>query len=170
MLKEFLSQLYDNLTNYREPLRPPGAVPQKDFTKMCIKCMKCAQVCPYHSIVIAHLKGDKNMGTPFIYPRKTPCYLCMKCPEVCPSGALEIVREREVKMGIAVIDEGKCLPYNDVICFLCFKACPMFREALILVDERYPKVVAEKCVGCGICEKICPVEDSAIIVRRMDTK
>jgi ferredoxin len=29
----------------------------------------------------------------------------------------------------------------------------------------YPKIIDEHCVGCGICEKVCPVEDSAIIVK-----
>lgn len=167
MRKGFLTQFINNLTNYREPLRPPGAIAEKDFIKVCIKCMKCAQVCPYHSIVIAHLEGGNNMGTPFIYPRKIPCYLCMKCPEVCPSGALKTIKAEEVKMGLAVIDEDKCLPYNGVICFICFKNCPMFREAIILVDERYPKVVAEKCVGCGICEKVCPAEETAITVEKI---
>ena len=31
-------------------LRPPGAVAEKDFLALCIKCGQCLQVCPYHSI------------------------------------------------------------------------------------------------------------------------
>ena len=68
------------------------------------------------------------------------------------------------KRKIIKIDEEKCLPYNGIICRACFENCPIFREAIILEDEFLPKVVAEKCIGCGICENVCPVEGSAIIV------
>jgi formate hydrogenlyase subunit 6/NADH:ubiquinone oxidoreductase subunit I len=30
--------------------------------------------------------------------------------------------------------------------------------------EKKPVVVARKCIGCGICEQTCPLEDKAITV------
>jgi MauM/NapG family ferredoxin protein len=162
LIKLFISKAL----NYKSPLRPPGAVKEKEFIKRCIKCNKCGQICPYDSIKVVHLGSGENMGTPVIYPREVPCYVCMKCPPICPTGALDnnVIKKEQVAMGVAKINENTCLPYIGVICKACFKNCPIFREAIILEDERYPKVVEEKCIGCGICEKVCPVEGSAIIV------
>jgi len=148
----------------RPPLRPPGALPEDKFIHTCIKCRKCMEVCPYKSIRMAHVEEGLRMGTPLIYPREIPCYLCMKCPEVCPSGALQVVAKEDVDMGKAVIDTTKCLPYNGILCRACFERCPIYREAIILRDELYPQVIAEKCVGCGICENVCPAPELAIYV------
>ncbi len=167
MVKRFLKNLFIAFRLNRSPLRPPGAVAEAEFVKRCIKCHKCAQVCPYGSIVMAHLEWGVAFGTPMIIPRKTPCYLCMKCPAVCPSGALDkkLNRKERVRMGTAVIHESACLAYNGIICRACFERCPMYREAIVLVDEIYPRVIAEKCVGCGICEHVCPAEEAAITIR-----
>jgi Na+-translocating ferredoxin:NAD+ oxidoreductase RNF subunit RnfB len=67
-------------------------------------------------------------------------------------------------MGKAVIDETTCLPYNGILCRACYERCPIYREAIILKDELYPKVVEEKCTGCGICEHVCPTNPSSVII------
>jgi len=150
--------------NSRPPLRPPGAIDEKDFENLCIRCRKCELVCPYKSIKTAHAEWGVKMGTPIIVPREIPCYLCMKCPEVCPSGALKVVEKEKVAMGKAVIDTSLCLPYNGIICRACFERCPIYREAITLKDEMYPEVHPDKCVGCGICEQVCLTEQPAITV------
>lgn len=161
-LLKFLSRAIDS----RSPLRPPGAVAEKEFVKRCIKCNKCAQVCPYDSIEMAHLNWGDKFGTPLIFARQVPCYLCMKCPPVCPTGALDnsLTEKEKVKMGVAVIDPQKCLPYQGIICRACFERCPIYRVAITLKDELLPVVHAENCVGCGICENVCPAEETAIKV------
>ena len=113
-----------------------------------------------------HLEWGDKFGTPLIFAREVPCYVCMKCPPVCPSGALDnsVVRKEDVRMGIAVIDQDKCLPYAGIICRACFERCPMYREAITLRDDLYPVVHPEKCIGCGICENVCPAEEVAITV------
>ena len=148
-------------------LRPPGALPEEDFIKQCIHCGKCAQVCPYDSISFIDNPISLSQGTPIIKAREIPCYVCMKCPEVCPTGALDrdLKEKEDIRMGIAKIDESKCLPFMGIICRGCFENCPIYREAIILEDDLLPKVIEEKCIGCGICEHVCPVEDSAIVVK-----
>ncbi len=42
--------------------------------------------------------------------------------------------------------------------------CPIFDKALKMTDELLPVVIEKYCVGCGICENVCPVEPSAIII------
>jgi ferredoxin-type protein NapG len=61
-------------------------------------------------------------------------------------------------------------PYERDICDLCVTECPI-KDAIKLemtlgADgvKRYIPVVLEQCVGCGVCEMICPVESTAIVV------
>lgn len=151
----------------RTPLRPPGAVPEDEFIRRCIKCNKCAQVCPHDSIVMGHLDAGARFGTPLVIPREVPCYLCMECPPVCPTGALDpaLTDQRDVRMGVAVLEEDLCLAYAGVICRACFQHCPIYRKALTMREEMYPVVHAGACTGCGICEFYCIADPPAITVR-----
>jgi MauM/NapG family ferredoxin protein len=149
-------------------LRPPGALPEQEFLATCIRCGKCAQICPYGSIRMAGLQdGFLLMGTPVIRARQRPCYLCMKCPAVCPSGALKrSTRDREsVRMGTAAVDRKECLAWQGTLCRSCYDDCPIYNEALAMDNELRPVVNEKKCVGCGICENVCPLEDPAIVVK-----
>ncbi len=61
-------------------------------------------------------------------------------------------------------------PYDLEICDLCVRECPI-KDAIRLEpmsddpnDKRRTPVVTDKCVGCGMCEMICPTEPAAIVV------
>jgi ferredoxin-type protein NapG len=61
-------------------------------------------------------------------------------------------------------------PYERDICDLCVTECPI-KDAIELEvtvgadgQKHYRPVVLEQCVGCGVCEMICPVEPTAIVV------
>jgi heterodisulfide reductase subunit A len=49
----------------------------------------------------------------------------------------------------AVIDEGKCAK-----CLTCYRACA--HSAVMITEGYQPMIVAEACVGCGICVSSCP--------------
>lgn len=61
-------------------------------------------------------------------------------------------------------------PYDLAPCDLCVRECPI--EGAISLeplsaernDKRRTPVVHEACVGCGMCEMICPADPSAISV------
>ncbi|MCP4935167.1 MAG: 4Fe-4S dicluster domain-containing protein [bacterium] len=60
--------------------------------------------------------------------------------------------------------------YDLPLCDLCVRECPI-KDAISLQpvsdkpdDKRRKPVVHEACVGCGMCEMICPVEPAAIII------
>jgi len=164
MLKDW----FNKLVSINEPLRPPGAIEEKLFLQKCIRCRKCEEVCPYGSIITAHGNWGLAMGTPIVSVRDIPCYLCedFPCIDVCPSEALVPVDSKEeVKMGLAIIDETLCLPYNGILCRACYERCPIYSEAITLKDQLYPVVHEDKCVGCGICVNVCPAETVAISVK-----
>ncbi len=59
-------------------------------------------------------------------------------------------------------------PYDLELCDLCVRECPI-KDAIYLKpmsddknDKRKMPVVTDKCVGCGMCEMICPVEPPSI--------
>jgi ferredoxin-type protein NapG len=59
-------------------------------------------------------------------------------------------------------------PYEVELCDLCVRACPIKGaisiETVFAPDgsQRKSPVVHEPCVGCGVCEMICPTEPASI--------
>ena len=107
---------------FRPPLRPPGAAAEKDFTRLCVRCGQCVEVCPHQCLELMGGFG-RERRTPRVTPRRAPCRLCMKCPPVCPSGALDpsITDMHRAGMGRAYILRDRCHNYTDgTICCLLY--------------------------------------------------
>lgn len=68
-------------------------------------------------------------------------------------------------------------PYDLPLCDLCVRECPIGDSALRLEplqgadpsDPRRTPVVGEACVGCGVCEMICPEEPACIVIDARET-
>lgn len=144
------------------PLRPPGAIAERDFLAACIRCFQCGSVCPNQSIQFEGMEtGLGRAYTPVIRAREQACILCMKCTEACPTDALTPIANdpesilKEVKMGVARVNKGLCYSYNGRICGVCYYACPFPDKALTLHEYARPVVDEKVCVGCGNCERAC---------------
>ena len=161
-------------------LQPPGAeIP--DFYSLCIRCGQCIQVCPTQGLQPALLEaGWQNSMTPHLVPRLGYCVLnCTACLDICPSGAIQSMslEEKQVwKIGLARIDRDRCLPWAyGTPCIVCQEACPVPDKAIGLQEvelenssgERMtiqqPNVIKDLCIGCGICEYLCPLGGEAAI-------
>ncbi|MFC1584971.1 4Fe-4S binding protein [Fibrobacterota bacterium] len=156
-------------------IRPPGSVPEEQFTGQCIGCGECAKVCPTNCIQLCSFEdGINKLYTPKIVPRIGGCEeKCYVCGHVCPTGAIrELVYEekRFVKIGTAVINKDKCLPWEQTKeCLVCDEVCPYNAITTKLMDTPYgpykvPVVDEDLCLGCGLCEEHCPIFDEAAIV------
>ena len=144
---------------FRPPLRPPGAAAEQDFLKLCVRCGQCVEACPHQSLALAGGFG-RGRRAPRVSPRDMPCYLCMRCPAACPSGALDPTVEdmRRAGMGRAYILKDRCHNYTDgTICMTCYDRCPLRGAAVVLSNGIVPAITTA-CVGCGICEYVCPVK------------
>ncbi len=148
-------------TRFRRLLRPPGALSEQEFLDRCIRCARCAAVCPNTAIQMAGFgEGLRNLNTPYIVPREQACMLCMKCTEVCPTGALTQIAPdaaavlSQVKMGRAVVDQSMCYSYQKRTCGVCIRACPFPGVAMKTGMYEQP-IVTDACVGCGLCERAC---------------
>jgi polyferredoxin len=173
-------------------IRPPGTLPEEEFLARCIKCDACLNVCPTNVLHPAGLEaGFEGIWTPKLDFRTGYCDVsCTLCGTVCPTGAIhrltpaqrngqetrEDGRKVVERIGTAAYDRGRCLPWAmDLPCVVCEEVCPTSPKAIVSRKERVttrdggkkvmqrPYVDPELCVGCGICEKECPVRGPAAI-------
>lgn len=56
-----------------------------------------------------------------------------------------------------------CLAWQGSFCTTCVERCPV--EGAILVEAGRPRVVAERCDGCGTCVRVCPAPINAFELR-----
>jgi polyferredoxin len=164
--------------------RPPGVVDEASFLRRCVRCLHCMQSCPNGIIEVTGLEaGFTSLFTPHLRFDKNGCdYRCQVCQLVCPNQAIPLqtlAQKQLTPIGIALIDQKKCVVYSDKKpCLVCQEVCPIPEKAIAFAKEermvrasgpfllRYPSVVKERCIGCGVCQAACPAEKVAITVLR----
>ena len=160
------------------PVRPPGSVPEKEFLDMCIRCGECYKVCPNNVLQSAGFEhGLESLWTPKVVADWAGCESsCNACGQVCPTGAiraLPIEEKKAARMGLAIVNEKTCLPFaGKEECDLCVVECD--EAGYHAIEQRregtevdadgepirdsgfiVPVVLADKCVGCGLCQTRC---------------
>lgn len=177
-VRNFLNNI-DNRGSFEiNRMRPPGAVDEKIFMKLCVRCARCVEACPYRVLRRSSITKNAEIGTPFIYAEKAGCHLCMKCTGVCPTGAIDksVMEMRQAAIGKARVDEDTCVNHiyakieagelpitgEAALCNSCLNSCPLREEAIYLKDGIIP-TVTDKCTGCGMCVERCPVRPARAI-------
>ena len=57
-----------------------------------------------------------------------------------------------------------CVRSHGESCTRCVDMCPMGSDAIRFDDNGPPTVLADGCVGCGVCQLYCPTTPKAIVV------
>jgi polyferredoxin len=156
-------------------IRPPGALEEREFLKRCVKCGECMKVCITNGLQPTLLEaGLEGIWSPILIPKIGYCeFRCTLCGQVCPTGAIKrlpLEEKIKVKIGLAIIDKSRCLPYAHATpCIVCEEVCPTPKKAIWFEHNKVkdqqrreffikqPRVDLELCIGCGICEAKCPV-------------
>lgn len=154
-------------------IRPPGALKEDEFLRLCIKCGQCVQVCPYHAVSLKDLDSGADIGTPAIYPDKRGCYLCdlLPCVLACPSGALDhnVSDAKDVKMSdISVVDKDACYGMKGMEFTEDDLAEILSHGIKSPVEyELAEKLRSDTGKPCRICRDYCPYpeKDGAIVLK-----
>ena len=153
---------------------PPGAWSARHFAQHCTACQLCVSVCP-NNILRPSTELTKLMQPEMSYERGYCRPECTRCSDVCPAGAIRPITVEEkssTRIGHAVWIKKNCIPLTDgVECGNCARHCPSGAILMVPSDSddvnsaRIPVINAERCIGCGACENLCPARPfSAIYV------
>ncbi len=146
-------------------LRPPGAIQDEEaFLETCTKCHACMNACPFDIIEIPGPLAGKAEGTPILKLHQNPCHWCstMDCIHACPSDALSMPDDGKVKaIGKVWLQPEACLNTEDIYCDACVMYCPSDIRAIRMQDN-FPVLDEEACVGCGLCVYYCESQPKAL--------
>lgn len=153
---------------------PPGAWSARHFAQHCTACQLCVSACP-NNVLRPSTEPARLMQPEMSYERGYCRPECTRCSDVCPAGAIRpitIEEKSSARIGHAVWIRKNCIPLTDgVECGNCARHCPSGAILMVPSDSedpnsvRIPVVNAERCIGCGACENLCPARPfSAIYV------
>jgi ferredoxin len=138
-----------------EGLWTPILIPRIGYCEF--SCVLCGQVCPTGAI--QKITEKQKMG----------------------------IGQKPVSVGTAMYDQGRCLPWAMATpCIVCEEFCPTSPKAIwaeevevpkrddhydargteakmLTIKLKRPHVDPNLCVGCGACEKVCPIVDKPAV-------
>ncbi len=126
----------------RSHARPPYAVDESLFTRLCDGCGQCLSVCP--SQIIELKEGVAALDISY-----TSCDLCGKCQAACPTLALS---GQTLSTGVVAKVSNSCENLYGY-CSSCADSCQY--DALEWREDAKPLISTDKCNGCGQCAQGC---------------
>ncbi|MBN2406920.1 MAG: 4Fe-4S binding protein [Elusimicrobia bacterium] len=151
-------------------IRPPGVKDDRELMLKCIRCGNCMRVCVTNGLQpVITGAGLEGVWTPQLVPEIGYCeYQCTMCGQVCPTGAiprLDPEVKKKTALGTASVYRNRCIPWlGQDNCLVCEEHCPVADKAIKTVEMEIngrkflcPVVDKNLCIGCGMCQNVCPV-------------
>ncbi len=161
----------DIIRKSKLPVSPPGSISIKRFTSHCTACHLCVSRCPGGVLQPAFLEyGYSGIFQPLMDYKKGFCeYECKICLDVCPNSAIipvGIEKKKRIKIGRSILIKDECIVYKDSReCGACIEVCPTRSVYPVLWKGILaPELEDKACIGCGACERACPVLEKAIYI------
>lgn len=147
-------------------IRPPGSLTESAFVTACVRCGECMKACMTNTLQPAVGEGGlEALGTPVVVPRVGACaQSCTLCGQVCPTRAIEpftVEEKNHLYIGTASVDRSTCIAWaSGRECVMCDEACSYDAISQDVSESGVLRPIVDErtCVGCGMCEWICPVE------------
>jgi ferredoxin len=114
--------------------------------------------------------GLSGIFQPLMDYKKGFCeYECKICMDVCPNSAItsmSLEKKKRIKIGKSILIKDECVVYKDnKECGACIEVCPTRSVYPVLWKGILaPEVDVKACIGCGACERACPVVEKAIYI------
>lgn len=155
-------------------LTPPGSLSAAHIQQHCTACQLCITECP-NQVLKPSTNLERLMQPEMNFEDGACRPECTRCSEVCPTGAIRPITRAEkssIQIGHAVWVSKNCIVNTDgATCGNCARHCPngAIRMAPQDPNDEYspevPVVDITRCIGCGMCESVCPARPfSAIYV------
>jgi len=173
--------------NENPVIRPPGAGPDfLALCIRCGKCMEACpydsiRLLDLTAGALVHTPYIDPLQTPCYLCQQRgddgkdrPLGKYLRCGEACPTGALRrIVNDKQVLANVpedfktppAELNRDLCLAWQYDSCGECYYNCPLKDKAMLDRPPDYniagtgirPHVDPKHCIGCGMCNFVCPV-------------
>ncbi len=128
----------------RSVARPPHAVDEALFSRLCDGCGECQKACPNSVIELSEQLAQLNLDY-------NECILCGECVRACPTDALHATVP--VDINLRPYFSQSCNNYLNMDCQQCASACP--QSAISIQPDDLPRINQERCNGCGQCRSSC---------------
>lgn len=123
--------------------RPPYAVKENIFIKLCQSCDNCQSNCPQQIIEMVDNYPQLNLDY-------NHCTYCGECQAACPSMALS---EQKGMINLRPQLLSTCNNKLSGQCNICAQACP--QQAITIEPRKLPLIDMSRCNGCGECRSVC---------------
>ena len=147
--QDLVTEQLDASQVVRMVARPPGAIDELLFQKICTGCSECESACPEK---IIHIDGGlARLDVDYGY-----CSMCGECQKACPTGALHAKKSHDKQNDTELRPNFNTNCQNRLFgeCELCAEQCP--HQAIAIAALSLPKLDQVKCDGCSRCKQACP--------------